>query len=150
MRHRTVHLASKYDPLNKLANKFNGLLFHFTPLYRKTSDLPSIDCIRFILLVSRADELGLVIPAKDKSRILGHQSSVLARQAAGIVATVRSLSDTLHQHKRQYLDTNIGGGASSMTEPERNQVIQSTYSQHFVLIALKISTQKRKNILKAF
>ena len=65
-----------------------------------------------------------MIPAKDKSRILGHQSSVLARQAAGIVATVRSLSDTLHQHKRQYLDTNIGGGASSMTEPERNQVIQ--------------------------
>ena len=106
------------------------------------------DCIQFILLVSRADELGLVIPAKDKSRILGHQSSVLARQAAGIVATVRSLSDTLHQHKRQYLDTNIGGGASSMTEPERNQVIQSTYSQHFVLIALKISTRKRKKYFK--
>ena len=87
--------------------------------------------------------MGLVIPAKDKSRILGHQSSVLARQAAGIVATVRSLSDTLHQHKRQYLDTNIGGGASSMTEPERNQVIQSTYSQHFVLIALKICSYIR-------
>ena len=89
-----------------------------------------------------------MIPAKDKSRILGHQSSVLARQAAGIVATVRSLSDTLHQHKRQYLDTNIGGGASSMTEPERNQVIQSTYSQHFVLIALKISTRKPKKYFK--
>ena len=147
MRHRTVHLASKYDPLNKLANKYySSLLIHFTPLHRKISNLPSIDYIRFISLVSRADELGLVIPAKDKSRILGHQSSVLARQAAGIVATVRSLSDTLHQHKRQYLDTNIGGGASSMTEPERNQVIQSTYSQHFVLIAPKISTRKRKNI----
>lgn len=100
--------------------------------------------------MSRADELGLVIPAKDKSRILGHQSSVLARQAAGIVATVRSLSDTLHQHKRQYLDTNIGGGASSMTEPERNQVmIQLTPNQYFVLLALKICTRRRKNIFKA-
>ena len=127
-----------------VANKYySSLLIHFTQLHRKISNLPSIDYIRFISLVSRADELGLVIPAKDKSRILGHQSSVLARQAAGIVATVRSLSDTLHQHKRQYLDTNIGGGASSMTEPERNQVIQSTYSQHFVLIALKICSHIR-------
>ena len=100
--------------------------------------------------MSRADELGLVIPAKDKSRILGHQSSVLARQAAGIVATVRSLSDTLHQHKRQYLDTNIGGGASSMTEPERNQVmIQLTPNQYFFLFVLKICKRRRKNIFKA-
>ena len=100
--------------------------------------------------MSRADELGLVIPAKDKSRILGHQSSVLARQAAGIVATVRSLSDTLHQHKRQYLDTNIGGGASSMTEPERNQVmIKLTPNPYFFLLALKICTRRRKNIFKA-
>ena len=72
-------------------------------------------------LVSRSEELGLVIPAKDKTRILSHKSP-LSRQADSIVTTVRSLSEMLHEHKTGYLESKMVHGTSSMSDTERNQV----------------------------
>lgn len=72
-------------------------------------------------LVSRSEELGLVIPAKDKTRILSHKSP-LSRQADSIVMTVRSLSEMLHEHKTGYLESKMVHGTSSMSDTERNQV----------------------------
>ena len=72
-------------------------------------------------LVSRSEELGLVIPAKDKARILSHKSS-LSRQAESIVTTVKSLSEMLTEHKTGYLESRMVHGTSSMSDTERNQV----------------------------
>ena len=68
----------------------------------------------------RSDELGLVIPVRDKTRILGTRSSV-ARQVDTVVTTVRSLAELLATHKRAYLETMSVSGA--MSDTERNQVI---------------------------
>jgi len=72
-------------------------------------------------LVSRSEELGLVIPVKDKARILSHKSS-LSRQADSIVMTVKSLAEMLHEHKTGYLESRMVHGTSSMSDTERNQV----------------------------
>merc|ERR1712013_13810 len=81
-----------------------------TPLFRTT--LTSV--------TSRADELGLVIPGKDKSRILGGHN--LTKQAQNIVQTVRSLADLLQDHRAAYVQTHGGGTARQMGEAERDQV----------------------------
>ena len=75
-------------------------------------------------LTARSEELGLVIPAKDKSRILG-RSNGLTKQAEAIVRTVTSLADLLHQHKHAYLENmaSAGAGTGAMSEADRNQVI---------------------------
>ena len=52
-------------------------------------------------LTSRSEELGLVIPVKEKTRILGSGDS-LPRQAEIIVKTVTSLSELLQQNKDAY------------------------------------------------
>merc|ERR1712168_338669 len=81
-----------------------------TPLFRTT--LTSV--------TSRATELGLVIPGKDKSRILGGHN--LTKQAQNIVQTVRSLADLLQDHRAAYVQTHGGGTARQMGEAERDQV----------------------------
>ena len=75
-------------------------------------------------LVFRSEELGLVIPAKDKTRILSHKSP-LSRQADSIVMTVSSLSEMLHEHKTGYLESKMVHGTSSMSDTERNQVTRN-------------------------
>ena len=77
-------------------------------------------------LVSRSEELGLVIPAKEKTRILSHKSP-LSRQADSIVMTVRSLSEMLHEHKTGYLESKMVHGTSSMSDTERNQVTRNNH-----------------------
>ena len=72
-------------------------------------------------LRSRSSELGLDIPEKDKSRILGHGSS-LSRQVESIVKTVKSLAELLNQHKHSYLENHAVAGTGAMSEAERNQV----------------------------
>ena len=89
-------------------------------------------------LVSRAEELGLSLATKDKSRILTekvtryqdiistklnlYSQSGLRRQAEKIVQTVRSLSELLKEHRSRYLDNHAFAGGGAMTETERNQV----------------------------
>ena len=81
-----------------------------TPLFRTT--LTSVS--------SRATELGLNIPGKDKSRILGGHN--LTKQAQNIVQTVRSLADLLQEHRSAYIQNYGGGSARAMGETERDQV----------------------------
>ena len=86
-------------------------------------------------LSSRAEELGISVTSKNKSRILGEKvrrpsmqsvrltglpQSGLRRQAEKIVLTVRSLSELLREQRDRYLDATTGVGA--MSETERNQV----------------------------
>ena len=94
-------------------------------------------------LVSRAEELGLSLATKDKSRILTekvtryqdiistklnlYSQSGLRRQAEKIVQTVRSLSELLKEHRSRYLDNHAFAGGGAMTETERNQVECQVY-----------------------
>ena len=80
-------------------------------------------------LVSRSEELGLVVPVKDKARILSHKSP-LSRQADSIVMTVKSLSKMLHEHKTGYLESKMVHGTSSMSDTERNQVTRNKQYKH--------------------
>ena len=80
-------------------------------------------------LVSRSEELGLVVPVKDKARILSHKSP-LSRQADSIVMTVKSLSQMLHEHKTGYLESKMVHGTSSMSDTERNQVTRNKQYKH--------------------
>ena len=89
-------------------------------------------------LVNRAEELGLSLATKDKSRILTekvtryqdliftkvnlYSQSGLRRQAEKIVQTVRSLSELLKEQRSRYLDNHAFAGGGAMTETERNQV----------------------------
>jgi len=74
-------------------------------------------------LTARSEELGLVIPTRDKSRILD-KSNGPTRQAESIVKTVTSLADLLNQHRHAYLENmaSAGAGTSAMSEADRNQV----------------------------
>ena len=74
-------------------------------------------------LTARSEELGLVIPPRDKSRILD-KSNGPTRQAESIVKTVTSLADLLNQHRHAYLENmaSAGAGTSAMSEADRNQV----------------------------
>ena len=73
-------------------------------------------------LTSRSEELGLVIPVKEKTRILGSGDS-LPRQAEIIVKTVTSLSELLQQNKDAYLENlAVPGATSAMSDADRNQV----------------------------
>jgi len=73
-------------------------------------------------LASRSGELGLVIPVKDKTRILSSSDS-LPRQAEVIVKTVTSLSELLQQNKDAYLENlAVPGAAGAMSDADRNQI----------------------------
>merc|ERR1712130_650707 len=64
---------------------------------------------------------GLVIPVKDKTRILSSSDS-LPRQAEVIVKTVTSLSE-LQQNKDAYLENlALPGAAGAMSDADRNQI----------------------------
>ena len=78
-------------------------------------------------LTSRSEELGLVIPVKDKTRILGSGDS-LPRQAEIIVKTVTSLSELLQQNKDAYLENlAVPGATSAMSDADRNQVFVTLF-----------------------
>jgi len=82
-----------------------------TPVFRATlSDVSS-----------RATELGLELPSKEKSRILGAQGHSFTKQAEKIVQTVRSLADLLQEHKGSYVQ-NHAASSRQMGEAERDQV----------------------------
>ena len=82
-----------------------------TPLFRTT--LTSV--------TTRATELGLVLPGKEKSRILGGQGHSFTKQAQKIVQTVRSLADLLQEHRGAYVQ-NHAASSRQMGEAERDQV----------------------------
>ena len=83
-----------------------------TPLFRTT--LSSVS--------SRATELGLVIPGKEKSRILGGKDGhSFSKQAEKIVQTVGSLASLLQEHRGAYVQ-NHAASSRQMGEAERDQV----------------------------
>jgi hypothetical protein len=80
-----------------------------TPLFRTT--LTSV--------TSRATELGLVLPGKEKSRILGGQGHSFTKQAEKMVQ--RSLADLLQEHRGANMQ-NHAASSRQMGEAERHQV----------------------------
>jgi len=83
-----------------------------TPLFRTT----------LISVSNRATELGLVIPGKEKCRILGgKEGHSFTRQAEKIVQTVGSLASLLQEHKGAYVQ-NHAASSRQMGEAERDQV----------------------------
>jgi len=65
----------------------------------------------------RKDELGLVFPSKDKSRILASTQSSLVKKAARIVQHVTELSQVLAAQRQGYVQAHGG-----MEDAERDQV----------------------------
>jgi len=63
----------------------------------------------------------LVIPGKDKSRILGGNVHSFTKKSSNIVQTIKSLADLLKEHKVAYVQ-NHAVSCREMSESERDQV----------------------------
>lgn len=83
-----------------------------TPIWRETVEN----------LENRKDELGLVIPTKDKNRILGGTTVGVTRQAREIVSAIGKLSEMLDQHRIAYMSSQHTSPAVAMSDAERDQV----------------------------
>lgn len=71
---------------------------------------------------SRKDELGLVIPPKDKNRILGGTTLNVTRQAREIVSAIGKLCEMLDEHRIAYMSSQHTSPATAMSDAERDQV----------------------------
>jgi len=83
-----------------------------TPVWRETVEN----------IENRKDELGLVIPPKDKNRILGGTTLIVTRQAREIVSAIGKLSEMLDQHRIAYMSSQHTSPALAMSDSERDQV----------------------------